>query len=472
MWFLFCKMFSWVLLTILPLLDSRTHIVPFGLRSNVDFSHGRFIRNQSIHQQSQQRVRMPPQLNYRALLQTEFAVNVLDYGANGNGTFDNTDSFNKALLDIHSKGGGYVYVPSGNYLFYGQITIPNGVTLIGTYQSVPAGIEYGTILLVYYGRNKINETLSFIVMNLDSTIKGFSIYYPQQICNSVPVQYPPTIYLNNSANAAVENINLVNPYIGIWIYNSPRYFVNKVEGEPIMIGVYVDMIGDTARIENTHFVPNWEEGCHNMTYRSFISTYGRAFVFGRSDWQYVFNTFSFTYSIGYHFIETINGATNGNFLGIGADGCQNHSIKIDQIQFNGLLITNGEFAAYYSDTICITCTWPKSHIYISTDNIGPVTFEGCSFWLSDNIVRLYGNSALIVSNSHFAWWGENQPAIYAQNGTLKVIGCNFMQKHESNNYHFELKSGLKKAIIVGNTFDKPLNASIDSHVQTAIGYNL
>ena len=40
-----------------------------------------------------------------------------------------------------------------------------------------------------------------------------------------------------------------------------------------------------------------------------------AFVFGRSDWEYVFNTFAFAYAIGYHFIERETGSMNGNFLG-------------------------------------------------------------------------------------------------------------------------------------------------------------
>ena len=38
--------------------------------------------------------------------------------------------------------------------------------------------------------------------------------------------------------------------------------------------------------------------------------YGRAFVFGRSDWEYVFNTFAFGYAIGYHFIERATGPTH------------------------------------------------------------------------------------------------------------------------------------------------------------------
>ena len=42
-------------------------------------------------------------------------------------------------------------------------------------------------------------------------------------------------------------------------------------------------------------------------------------MFARTDWAYVFNTCSYGYALGYHFIQSKSGACNGNFLGIGAD---------------------------------------------------------------------------------------------------------------------------------------------------------
>ena len=49
---------------------------------------------------------------------------------------------------------------------------------------------------------------------------------------------------------------------------------------------------------------------------------------GRSDWEYVLNTFAFGYAIGYHFIERETGSMNGNFVGIGADLMVNASGKL------------------------------------------------------------------------------------------------------------------------------------------------
>ena len=38
-----------------------------------------------------------------------------------------------------------------------------------------------------------------------------------------------------------------------------------------------------------------------------LASHGRAFVLGRSDWEYVFNTFAFGYAYGYHFLKTDTG---------------------------------------------------------------------------------------------------------------------------------------------------------------------
>ena len=55
----------------------------------------------------------------------------------------------------------------------------------------------------------------------------------------------------------------------------------------------------------------------NKAFMSWQIVHGRSFVFARTDWEYVLNTFSFGYAIGYHFIASDKGSCNGNFLGIG-----------------------------------------------------------------------------------------------------------------------------------------------------------
>jgi len=61
--------------------------------------------------------------------------NVLDYGAIGNGTTDDTAAINSAIAaatpTINGVYGGIVYFPKGTYLVSSTISIPNGVCLKG-----------------------------------------------------------------------------------------------------------------------------------------------------------------------------------------------------------------------------------------------------------------------------------------------------------------------------------------------------
>ena len=65
-------------------------------------------------------------------------VAVSDFGAKGDGVTDATAAFQKALDAAAQGGNGIVSVPGGNYFFTGHLSVPDGVTLAGTWQSVPA----------------------------------------------------------------------------------------------------------------------------------------------------------------------------------------------------------------------------------------------------------------------------------------------------------------------------------------------
>lgn len=58
-------------------------------------------------------------------------LNVMAFGAAGNGTADDTAAINAALAAANAQGGGVVYLPWGTYLVSGTLSIPPYVTLAG-----------------------------------------------------------------------------------------------------------------------------------------------------------------------------------------------------------------------------------------------------------------------------------------------------------------------------------------------------
>jgi hypothetical protein len=270
-------------------------------------------------------------------------TSVLDWGAVGDGHTDNTAAFRAALDSV--ANGGIVFVPAGQYSFDGTLSMPTATSLVGTYVTVPShevdqGAQAptdGSILMPRGGRGSENGS-AFISVAEDCTLKGFTIYYPDQAPNAAPAPYPWTISMSGN-NAAVQDVELLNPWNGISAVGAARHYIARVQGQPANIGIYVDETYDIGRIENVHWNPWYSV---NAAYIAHQTVFGQGFVFARTDWEYVLNTFVFAMSVGYRFVESPSGSCNGNFLGIGADCCQNASVLVDAADPWGILITNGK----------------------------------------------------------------------------------------------------------------------------------
>lgn len=378
-------------------------------------------------------------------------LNVRDFGAKGDGATDDTAAFQKALDAAAAVGGGIVLAPRGNYLFAGSLSVPSAVTLRGIWESVPAhnGIrdrglpkptDDGTTFLVTTGAGG-EEGPAFISLTHNSTLKGVVIYYPNQKPDDVPEPYPWAIQMRGK-NPAVLAVEMLNPYNGINTTGSERHLIRDVHGQPLRRGVLVDQIYDIGRIENVHFNPWWSMQPKLFEWQM---ANGEAFIFGRTDWQYVLNTFCFGYNIGYHFIQAERGVCNGNFLGIGADDCHT-ALVVDQCAPYGLLITNGEFVSFHGPD--------PTMIEVKATNTGSVRFVNCAFWGPCNqIAKVAGRGTVGFSDCSFVQWDRNREgryAIQAESGTLLVRGCEFRAPRPQ----VSLGEGVRRAVVSGNVFSR------------------
>jgi len=375
--------------------------------------------------------------------------NVRSFGAVGDGKTDDTAAFQRALDAAEKARGGIVYAPRGNYFFAGHLNVPKAVTLAGIWQSVPAhnGIrdrgrpkptDDGTTFLVTEGAGS-EDGPAFITLNTNSTLKGVVLYYPQQNVDDEPKAYPWAIAMRGK-NPAVLAVEMLNPYNGIDSTRNERHLIRDVHGQPLRRGIMVDAIYDIGRIENVHFNPWWSNRPKLFKWQM---ENGEAFIFGRSDWEYVYNTFCFGYKIGYKFIKSRRGVCNGNFLGIGADDCHT-ALVVEECAPFGLLITNGEFVSFHGPD--------PTMIGVSENNSGSVRFVNCAFWGPCNqIAKIGGKGTVGFSDCTFTQWGGKEgtrPAIQAQSGTVLIRGCEFRQDRPQ----IQLGKDVERAIIAENIF--------------------
>jgi hypothetical protein len=374
---------------------------------------------------------------------------VRSYGAKGDGKTDDTAAFQSALDAAGKAPGSTVLAGRGIFMFRGHLNVPVGVALQGVWVSVPShnGIrdkgmpkptDDGTTFLVTENAGK-EDGPPFITLNTNSTLKGVVLYYPEQNEDDVPKPYPWAIAMRGK-NPAVLEVETLNPYNGIDATQNERHLIRNVSGQPLRRGVFVDAIYDIGRLENVHFNPWWSTKPKLWDWQM---ANGEAFIFARTDWQYVLNTFCFGYKIGYRFMQSGTGATNGNFLGIGADDCQT-SLVVEQSAPFGILITNGEFVSFHGPN--------PTMVEVTKSNTGSVRFVNCAFWGPCNqIARISGRGTVGMSDCTFTQWDharEGRHAVQVESGTVLIRGCEFRE----NKAQIELGEGVRRAVVSDNVF--------------------
>lgn len=373
-------------------------------------------------------------------------VNVLDFGAIGDGATDNTAAFQKALNSL-GQPGGTVEVPAGQYRFEGNLDIPQSVTLRGPWNSVtahngcrdrglPKPTDDGATFIVTANAGDADAE-AFITLHTNSVLAGVVLYWIDQKEDDVPTPYPWAVKMRGK-NPAIVDVELLNPYKGIDASDNERALIRNVHGQPLALGIFVDKIYDIGRIENVHFNPWWSMKPKLFQWQQ---ANGRAFVFKRTDWHYVLNTFCFGYGVGYEFGGSETGVCNGNFLGIGADSCHT-SVLVEQSAPFGLLITNGEFVAMRGDN--------PTEVVVTKDNYGSVRFSNCAFWgPSEQIARISGRGTVGFSDCEFCQWDRNRqgkPAIQVDGGSVMIRGCNFQEEKAQ----VKIEATAARAIITDN----------------------
>jgi hypothetical protein len=393
---------------------------------------------------------------------------VSDFGAHGDGKTDDTAAFQNALDTAGKAGGGVVYASRGNYFFAGHLLVPSAVALKGVWESVPSHVglrnpgapkptDDGTTFLVTENRGN-EEGPPFITLTNNSTLKGVVLYYPDQQVDEEPAAYPWSVAMRGK-NPAVLEVELLNSYNGIDARHNERHLIRDVQGQPLRRGISVDDIYDIGRIENVHFNPWWSLKPKLFHWQQ---TNGEAFIFARSDWQYVFNTFCFGYNIGYKFAETGFGVCNGNFLGIGADDCFT-AVVVENCAPFGLLISNGEFVSFHGPD--------PTMVRVQNSNRGSVRFVNCAFWGPCNqIASLAGRGTTGFSDCTFVQWDhkkEGRHALQVSTGTVLVRGCEFREDKPQ----IELGAAVRRAVITDNVITGKLRIANEAGAKAVVANN-
>lgn len=403
---------------------------------------------------------------------TPASWNARDFGATADGKTCDGPAIQKALDAAGQAGGGEVFLAAGQYRIGDSLKVPSGVTLAGSWQAPHhADKAWGTVLLAVGHRGEENGP-ALIQLEPSATVKGLTIYYPDQRFNDIQ-PYPWAIQ-GKGMHGSVLDITLVNAYQGIdfGTHNNELHTIRNVFGCCLRRGIYIDGCTDIGRIENVHFNPHYWARAQVPAEElpkdfqgliDYLNTHAEVFIFGRTDWEYVLNTFAFGFDKCYKFIETKRGACNGNFLGIGADG-GHYALWVEATQPPGLLITNGEFVTFAGDD--------PTEVVTTESFKGLVQLNNCSFWgPTDRCALIKGSGYVSFQQCNFVHWGFKGAGAHAlriEGGEVNVSSCFFREAKPQ----IELGANVQSAIITGNRFKGEMTVSNQSSGPVEIGLNV
>lgn len=253
---------------------------------------------------------------------------VTDFGA-GPKEADNTAAFTKALDAARQARGGTVYVPAGNYRFAGEITVPSGVELRGSFDVPHHTISGGSVLMCTAGRGKEDGT-PFIQLEPGSGVRGLTVWYPEQDLRQI-VPYPWAIR-SLGPRCWVMDVTLGLAYQGVdfWTYPSDGHLIRYVAGALLKRGVFVSKCKGDGWVEDVMFNPHYgariPASLPHPAYPSDpfggLIDYQRAnlegIVFGRCEREHVRGTFLYASYEGIAFRDDGGGA-NARVIEHGTD---------------------------------------------------------------------------------------------------------------------------------------------------------
>lgn len=361
------------------------------------------------------------------------------YGAKGDGATDDTTAIQSALNAANAVGGGIVFLPRGNYMIKTHLTIPAQTSLVGVWRAVQAHAEnYGTTLLAVENAGASNVSPFLTLQGNNSTLEGVTIYYPNQKAANPPTPYPWAIRGGGGDNITIQNVLMVNPYLGIDLatHGCARHLVRFVFGQPLLVGIAVDQCYDIGRIMDIHFWPFWSQ---DTNVEAFQAANAVTFDFMRTDWEVVEDVFSWGYNVGARFRASSHGSMNG----------QMSNVNFDNVDVGLQMIDTQPYAVHISNLNIANAGGGTNHIAIQgLAGNADLNVNGATFWGSLRQPVSWNNSGLLtLSNGRFLSWTPSLPCIDIVTGRAMLQGNYFT---DNVGVAIKVEATTDRVMVVGN----------------------
>lgn len=338
----------------------------------------------------------------------------------GNGT-DDTPRIQRALQRLADDGGGIVFLPAGDYIIRGHLTVPSGVELRGIHDVPHHTMGGGSILHVYPPDDQ--PTLR---LETNSGLRGLSGHYPDQ---QLPDVKPyPFFIQGRGSDIYVINVNCANPYqfLDFMTHRCDHHYLDYPSGAPLKTGIAIGGGSRDGTVKNMQLNPHYalRPPRRNRFFNpeklgkrlwAYQKEHLDALVLGDCSGEFLFQNFVFGSLYGIHFThQSGRGAVDCLSHGHGTDGS-----KVGVYFEHG----NGTVTMVNNELVAMS-TANKSAIKLGPGFDSEATLINTMVWGSPDLLAEIDHGTLTLQNLHAHRHGQG---IQLNGGTLRALNLHFNQ---------------------------------------------
>ncbi len=370
------------------------------------------------------------------------------WNANGHDELDDTAALQQALDQAGQDGGGIVFVPGGNYIVRGTLSVPSGVELRGVHDVPHHTMGSGSMLHVYPQPGQSPT----VTVQSRTGLNGLSFSYPDLRISDIK-EYPFLIQ-GRGDDLYIVRVNCRNPFrfLDLKSYRCDRHYVDYLSGSPLKVGIAVGGGSVQGEVRNTQFNPHyWSRFDRSNPFfpRGRINfntlwTYQKenldAMWVGNCQGEVLFQNFVYGSLYGIHFTQQDGqGPSDAVVHGHGTDGSK---VGVFFEQGNGRVdMINSELVAMSSQN--------KVAIKLGADYSGTARLINTMVWGDPSTLALVENGSLVLQGLHAQRHGNG---LQIEKGEVTAINVNFA----SRGNQLTLGSPEAKATLIGTITRGPL----------------
>ena len=377
-----------------------------------------------------------------------YVVTDSPWNADGDDDQDDTEAIQQALDRAGQDGGGTVFVPGGNFILRGTVSVPSGVELRGIHDVPHHTMGSGSMLHVYPEPDQ-GPT---VTVSARAGLKGLSFSYPDLSVEDVR-DYPFLIQ-GRGDDIYVVHVNCRNPFrfLDLMTHRCDRHYVDYLSGSPLKVGVAVGGGSVEGEVRNTQFNPHyWSRyDRRNPFFPRRRTDFNRLWTYqkenldamwiGNCQREVLFQNFVYGSLYGIHFIQQDGqGPEDAVVHGHGTDGSK---VGVFFEQGDGRIdMINSELVAMSSEN--------KIAIKLGAEYSGTARLINTMVWGDPSTLALVENGKLALQGLNAHRHGNGLQVV---KGEITAININFMSRRE----HLSLGETQGRAILLGNITRGPL----------------